>query len=268
MPDSENRIANSSMSSKSEAVRSLADMADRANRIVLLTGAGISTESGLPDFRSPSGIWTRYRMIDYSEFLSSSRAREEYWRRYLEFYPPFKNVKPNAGHLALVELGKIKESVVIITQNIDGLHQAAGSPEETVIELHGRIDKTRCLTCGKEWNTEDIVESLLRRFTPPACDSCNGLLKPATISFGQQLPEKALERSFQSAEQSDLFISVGSSLTVYPAASLPSAALNSGSKLVIVNAESTPWDQHAHLVVHDSAGKTLSGMINLMQRSK
>jgi NAD-dependent deacetylase len=248
-------------------VGTFVDWVRQAQRLVVLTGAGISTESGLPDFRSPGGLWSRYRPVSYPEFLRSKESRKEYWARYLEFFPPFIRVQPNDGHRALAELERRGRLMALITQNIDRLHAQAGTSPERLIELHGRIDRTLCLACGRDYSTQDILARVTPENPVPHCDDCGGWLKPATISFGQELPARALERAVDLAQTADLFLSVGSSLTVYPVASLPGLALDHGARLVILNAQPTPYDEQAHLVLQGPAGPTLRAMIQGLDRT-
>lgn len=249
-----------------DAISILADMIKNADRLVAFTGAGISTESGIPDFRSPGGIWTRYKPVTYQEFLGSEKAREDYWARYKEFFPPFETVQPNAGHLALAKLEHQGRLRGIITQNIDRLHQAAGNDDVNVVELHGRVDRTVCLTCGIDRPTSEVISKINQERPVPHC-TCGGWLKPATISFGQALPEHALDRAVHLATHCDLFLAIGSSLTVHPAAALPGLAVEGGANLVIINAEATPYDRIARLVVNKPAGQTLSDAIERLERS-
>ena len=245
----------------------LADMVAQSRSMSVLTGAGISTESGIPDFRSPGGIWSQYRPVTFPEFVSSDEARSQYWRRHVDMYPMFADVRPNAGHLALAEFERQGALTGLITQNVDGLHQAAGNTEEKVVELHGRVDRTTCLTCGHTWETKEIVDRVSGGDTAPSCDHCGGWLKPATISFGQSLPVQALEKATTWARRADLFLAIGSSLTVHPAASLPALAKESGARLVIINATGTPYDGISDLVIKAQAGPTLSGVIKRLYRS-
>ena len=251
-----------------QEIEKLGRMMADSRRIVAFTGAGISTESGLPDFRSPGGVWSRYRPVTYPEFLSSPKARMQYWQRYLEFYPPFAGVKPNAGHLSLAELERIGRLMAVITQNVDRLHHTAGNSPDKVIELHGRIDRTICLTCNRSYETKLVVERVRLGEQVPVCDTCGGWLKPATISFGQNLSEENLERAIQFSASSDLFLAIGSSLTVQPAASLPGLALDHGGRLVVINATSTPYDRLAHLVLRGRAGQALTDAIRIVARSE
>ncbi len=244
-----------------EQIDVLVELVEKSTCMVAFTGAGISTESGLPDFRSPGGVWSRFRPVTFQEFQASDRGRMDYWDRYLEFYPPFTQVQPNPAHLALAELEKQGILKAIITQNIDRLHHAAGNAEEKVIELHGRIDQTICLDCGLTLNTGIIIDRVKSGERAPTCDQCGGWLKPATISFGQNLPAQELEKAARWASSADLFLAIGSSLTVHPAAALPGLALEHNAHLVILNATATSYDSHAHLVITGQAGPVLAAVI-------
>ncbi|MBW1695796.1 MAG: NAD-dependent deacylase [Deltaproteobacteria bacterium] len=230
-----------------------------SSRIVVFTGAGISTESGIPDFRSPGGIWSKYDPSDFTfqRFLSSETAREKYWQMSTEFYNTVKSVKPNAAHLAVAELEKMGKLDCVITQNIDGLHQMAGCSAKRVIELHGTALAVSCLDCHKRYDRDLIQKRISDGDRVPRCDVCNGLLKPATISFGQTMPEKETAEAMHRSAQCDLFIVIGSSLVVQPAASMPLIAKEKGAKLVIINRDDTPYDHLADVRIHDSAGAVL-----------
>jgi NAD-dependent deacetylase len=226
-----------------------------ARHLVAFTGAGISTESGIPDFRGPQGLWKRYKPVEYPEFLRDPQARREYWRRKLEMFPAIRDAQPNRGHLALARLHGAGLLRTVITQNIDGLHQKAGVPAERVIEIHGSEAYIVCVTCGRryEWN------HVLERFDGdcPRCESCRGWLKPATISFGQAMPIEETRRAFAEAAAADLLLVVGSSLKVYPAASIPAETRQAGGRLIIVNNEPTDQDGTAALVIRGQAGEAL-----------
>ncbi len=236
-----------------------------ARHRVAFTGAGISTESGIPDFRGPQGIWKRYRPIEYQEFLRDPEARREYWRRKVESYPALRDARPNAGHLALARLHAGGLLQAVITQNIDGLHQKAGVPAERVIEIHGSEAFIVCVACGKrhEWS------AVLERFDGdcPRCDSCRGWLKPATISFGQPMPAEETRRAFAEAAGADLLLVVGSSLQVYPAASIPAETHRAGGEVVIVNNEPTAQDGLARLLLRGRAGEILQALADRACRS-
>lgn len=226
-------------------VEKAAGLLRRAKKVVALTGAGISTESGIPDFRSPGGVWSKYRMVTLQEFLSSHEDRVEYWKRKKETYPAMASARPNPAHFALTEIEKIKD-FTLITQNIDGLHQKAGS--KNVLELHGNEMWVECLSCGKRTEREAIQKRLRAGEEVPLC-VCGGFLKPATISFGQALPEEILSRASSAAENCDLFLAIGSSLSVQPANMLPALAKKSGAALVIVNLGETEMDALADIKI-------------------
>ena len=233
------------------------ELLEAARRIVFFTGAGISTESGIPDFRSPGGIWTRFRPIDFGEFMASEETRREAWRRKFEIDKTLRAAKPNAGHAAIARLVQRGKASCVITQNIDGLHQASGVPDEQVVELHGNTTYARCLTCGKRYELEPIRERFERDGEAPAC-GCGGYIKTATISFGQAMPEAEMARSEEETNACDLFVSIGSSLVVYPAAGFPALAKRRGAGLVILNRDPTDFDDIADLVLHREIGPTLS----------
>lgn len=215
-----------------------------SREVVFFTGAGISTESGVPDFRSPGGIWTKYQPVYYDEFVSSEAARERYWAMKRETHELYKDVRPNVGHHAIAAFEKRDRLLGLITQNVDGLHGLAGVSPERMVELHGTDRKVTCLDCGKEFEPEPIYSRLKDGIIPGPC-ACGGLLKPATISFGQAMPQDAMRRAAEWSEAAEIFIVVGSSLAVQPAASFPVVAKRSGALLAIVNRESTPLDELA-----------------------
>ena len=213
--------------------------------IVFFTGAGISTESGVPDFRSPGGIWTKYTPVYFDEFTSSEEARMRYWKMKRETHGLYKNVQPNIGHYAIRTFEERGQLLGLITQNIDGLHGLAGVSKEKIVELHGTDRQVVCLSCGKFFPGEDIYRTLVGDFTPPVCGQCGGILKPATISFGQAMPVEAMQRAQKLSESAEIFIVVGSSLQVQPAASFPVLAKQSGAFLAIINRDPTPLDSLA-----------------------
>ena len=229
---------------------------DAARRVVFFTGAGISTESGIPDFRSPGGIWTRFRPIDFGEFMASDEARREAWRRKFETDKTLRAAKPNAGHAAIARLVRQGKASCVVTQNIDGLHQASGVPDERVVELHGNTTYARCLACGERHELDPIRERFVRDGEAPIC-RCGGYVKTATISFGQAMPEAAMARAEEETNACDLFVSVGSSLVVYPAAGFPALAKRRGAGLVILNREPTDLDGLADLVLNREIGPTM-----------
>ncbi len=240
-----------------EEIAELRRMIGEARRIVIFTGAGISTESGIPDFRSPGGIWTRMRPIDFSEFVASEAAREESWRRRFETDKTMRKAEPNRGHRAVATLVNRGKASAVITQNIDGLHQASGVPADRVIELHGNTTYAHCLDCAQRYEIEQIRVEFERTGRAPRCVSCDGLVKTATISFGQAMPAAAMFRAEEETLAADLFMAVGSSLVVYPAAGFPELAARNGARLVILNREPTGLDPLADLVLHREIGVTL-----------
>ena len=213
--------------------------------VVFFTGAGISTESGVPDFRSPGGIWTKYSPVYFDEFVSSEEARLRYWKMKRETHALYKNVQPNIGHYSIAAFEKRGQLLGLITQNVDGLHGIAGISSEKMVELHGTDRKVSCLGCGKEFDPDPIYRRLEEAALPSPCDACGGLLKPATISFGQSMPQVAMKRAQEWSEAAEIYIVVGSSLVVQPAAAFPVVAKQSGATLAIVNRESTPLDSLA-----------------------
>lgn len=214
-----------------------------ARSAIAFTGAGISTESGIPDFRSPGGVWSQNRPVYFDEFLASEDARREYWRQKSLTHREFVAAQPNIGHRVLAEWEAAGKLRGLLTQNIDGLHQLAGS--HAVVELHGTARRVACLDCGADFEADPWVERFEIERTPPACPRCAGRLKHATISFGQQLDPSVLQRAFAWARACDLFLALGSSLVVEPAASLPRHAAERGARLVIINRDPTPLDDLA-----------------------
>jgi NAD-dependent deacetylase len=223
--------------------------------IVVFTGAGISTESGIPDFRSPGGIWTRYRPVTFQEYVSSEAARIEAWKRRLDTHEAHKNAKPNIGHYFVQSLDAKGKLIGLITQNVDGLHSAAGLTDEKLVELHGSNRQVVCLKCSRAYDPDEIIKRLVGDFESPKCDACGGILKSATISFGQAMPEKPMRVAQEWTEQADVFIVMGSSLQVQPAASFPVVAKRNGALLAIVNREPGPLDEIADFVHHGAIGE-------------
>ncbi len=224
-----------------------------AKSVVAFTGAGISTESGIPDFRSPGGVWATNRTIYFNEFQMSAEARFEYWRQKAIAHRDFMIATPNITHRTLADWERSSRLRGVITQNIDGLHQEAGS--KNVLELHGTARFIACLNCSWREPADQWVEQFEREQRVPDCPACGGLLKHATVSFGQSLPEDVLEAAVEWASECDLFLALGSSLVVEPAASLPRLARQAGAKLVIVNRDATPLDNLARMVVNAPLGE-------------
>jgi len=239
----------------------------QSQRLVVFTGAGLSTESGIPDFRSPGGVWSRYNPadFDFQNFLAGEASREKYWQMATEMYASIREARPNPAHLAIYELDRLGKLEAVITQNIDGLHEKAGHGADKIIELHGTALHVSCLNCGKRYNRDEIQERIKQGIKAPACDDCQGPLKPATISFGQAMPERETQEAYRRSAASDLFIVIGSSLVVQPAASLPLAAKQGGAKLVIINRDSTPYDDLANLVIHGQAGRILPAILGRVE---
>jgi len=222
--------------------------------IVFLTGAGISTESGVPDFRSPGGVWTKYQPVLFHDFLSSESARVQHWRLKKATYELFKTVKPNLSHYAIRDFESRGQLLGLITQNIDGLHKIAGTSGEKLVELHGTDRLVTCLNCGKEYQPVEVYEDLPEEFTAPTCNECGGFLKSANISFGQSMPIVAMQRAQSWSEHAEIFVVIGSSLQVQPAASFPVIAKKAGALLAIVNRDATPLDHIADFVHHGAIG--------------
>ena len=234
-----------------------------ARRIVVFTGAGISTESGIPDFRSPGGLWTQNKPIDFSDFIASEELRRENWRRKIEVDKTMRSAEPNRGHLAVAALVQRDVASAVITQNVDGLHQRSGVPDEKVIELHGNSTYAKCLDCSTRYEIDTIKAAFEVDETLPTCTFCGGIVKQATISFGQAMPPEAMRRAQDATLECDLFLAIGSSLVVYPAAGFPVMAKDNGSTLVILNRDATDLDAFADLVINDEIGPTLSDAVGL-----
>jgi len=244
-------------------VERLRRLMDEATRIVFFTGAGISTESGIPDFRSPGGIWTKYQPIDFRDFVASEDMRREAWRRKFAMEGTFQKAAPNRGHRAVAKLIETGRAAAVITQNVDGLHQAAGVPDDKVIELHGNSTYAACLDCGRRHELAPIREAFARDETLPLCAGCGGIVKTATISFGQSMPVAEMQRAEDESLDADLFVVLGSSLVVYPAAGFPRLARQNGADLVIVNRDPTDQDSLADLVLHAEIGPVLGDAVGV-----
>lgn len=244
-----------------ESLQQLRRMLDDSRRLVVFTGAGMSTESGIPDFRSPGGIWTKIRPIEFQDFMASEEVRRESWRRRASSGGTMEKAEPNSGHYAVARLYSRGKLSSVITQNVDGLHERSGVPAERVIELHGNATYAACLRCRKRFELEPILEAFRAREELPVCDECGGIVKSATISFGQPMPEVAMRRAEEETARCDLFLAMGSSLVVYPAAGFPALAKEYGAKLVILNREPTGLDGIADLVLNAEIGPTLSRVV-------
>ena len=246
-----------------EHVSKLKNTIDSSKRIVIFTGAGISTESGIPDFRSPGGIWTKYQPIDFSDFMASADMRRESWRRKFSTESTIAKAVPNRGHRAVAELVNRNQCHAVITQNVDNLHQDSGISDDQIIELHGNATYASCLECGKRYELPTIREIFENDEALPVCDTCEGIIKTATISFGQAMPEAEMERAQIATLECDLFIVIGSSLVVYPAVGFPQIAKQKGAKLVILNRDPTDQDPTADLVLNKEIGDTLGEAVGV-----
>jgi len=246
-----------------ERIDQAAEWISHAKAVVVFAGAGLSTESGIPDFRSPGGVWDRYNPEDFyfQNFLASESSREKYWQMTTEMYEPMKEARPNAAHQAIVELEVLGKLDCVITQNIDGLHHKAGNSEERIIELHGTALYVSCLSCKKRYDRDEIQERVRQGQKAPRCDSCGGFLKPATISFGQPMPDTAMRRAQDFTLSCNLFLAIASSLVVWPAAGFPLMAKRNGARLIIINREPTDFDDIADLVVRGDIGTVLEPFV-------
>ena len=244
----------------------LAGLLRRADQIVVLTGAGISTESGIPDFRGPQGVWTKNPAAEKTAtlqyYLSDPAIRKQAWQNRLN--SEMWRAQPNAGHRAVAELERKAAMHTLVTQNVDGLHQLAGSSPERIIEIHGTVHECMCMSCDWHGPMDDTLDRVRAGEDDPACLDCGGILKSATISFGQNLVVDDLERAQRAAAESDLFLALGTSLAVYPAAGLPEIALLNGARLVVVNAQETPFDGAASAVSRDQLGDVLPALAELV----
>lgn len=242
-----------------DSLQDLMALVTAASKIVFFTGAGISTESGIPDFRSPgTGLWTKMKPIQFQDFVASAQVRNESWQRRFEGERVMENALPNKGHKAIANLMATGKGLVVITQNVDNLHQAGGVPDNQVIELHGNASYATCLDCNTRYELADLESQFTTQGQVAPCSRCGGIVKSATISFGQAMPEQQMALAQSAVEACDLMIVAGSSLQVFPAASFPEYAKQLGAKLVIVNREPTPLDDIADLVLHREIGETLA----------
>jgi NAD-dependent deacetylase len=242
--------------------RQIAAWLEAGGKTIVFTGAGISTESGIPDFRSPGGVWATNRPIYFQEYQANASARYEYWQQKVQQFNEFSSAQPNSGHHTLAAWEERGLVSALVTQNIDGLHQISGS--RRVLELHGTARQIGCLECLARYETGEMHARFLANDAVPKCPDCGGMLKHAVVSFGQSLPVDVLQESLQLAKQADLFLVLGSSLVVEPAASLPRYARQYGAKLAIINRDPTPLDDQADCVIHDSIGSTLEAIDRLV----
>jgi NAD-dependent protein deacetylase/lipoamidase len=226
-----------------------------SSAVVFFTGAGISTESGVPDFRSPGGVWTKYQPVLFQDFIDRESARVQHWQLKKATYELFKTVEPNIGHYAICDFEKRGQLLGLITQNIDGLHKLAGTSEEKLVELHGTDRLVTCLGCGNAYQPADVYDAWHDRLPTPTCTDCGGFLKSANVSFGQSMPVVAMRQAQEWSERCEIFVVVGSSLQVQPAASFPVIAKRSGAFLAIVNRDPTPLDEIADFVHNGAIGE-------------
>ena len=244
--------------------KEFAGLVSKSVKLVFFTGAGISTESGVPDFRSPGGVWTKYQPVLFQDFLASEAARLQHWQLKKATYELFKTVTPNIGHREIYEFEQRGQLLGLITQNIDGLHKLAGTSDTRLVELHGTDRLVTCLKCGKAFQPSDIYEKWHEALPTPSCDVCDGFLKSANISFGQSMPLEAMQRAQRWSENGDIFIVIGSSLQVQPAASFPVIAKRGGALLAIVNRDPTPLDDLADFLHNGSIGEFFTQLKSLL----
>ena len=243
------------------SIARLRELIEGASVVLPFTGAGISTECGIPDFRSPGGLWTKYRPIGFDDFKASQDMRDESWRRRLAMDAQFSTARPGRGHRALADLYKAGKVPAVVTQNIDNLHQASGIPDDRVIELHGNTTYATCLDCARRYELAWIRQRFETGGRSPECAACGGYIKTATISFGQSMPEGPMRRAEELTLACDLFLAIGSSLVVWPAAGFPLMAKRNGARLVILNRDATEFDDVADLVIRQDIGTVLAQFI-------
>lgn len=243
------------------ALESLRNLLNASQRAVVFSGAGISTESGIPDFRSPGGVWSKMKPIYFQDFIGSEEIRKESWRRRFANTDGWNNAQPNRGHIAVANLVARGKVASVITQNVDNLHQISGVPDDRVIELHGNATYAKCLKCSVRIELELIEKEFSTTGTVAPCKRCGGVIKSATISFGQSMPQDQMQRAATETNLCDLFIVLGSSLSVFPAADFPAQAKQNGARLVIINRDRTEMDGIADVVIHEGIGDTLTAVV-------
>lgn len=248
-----------------EKIAQIAAKIKEGGHNVVFTGAGISTESGIPDYRSQGGIWDKFRPVYFDEFMSSKDARQEYWGRWMELYQGIVRAQPNPAHLALAKLHKMDLLQAVVTQNVDGLHQESGLPEDKIIELHGNTCRIRCMSCRRISPTEDAQLRLTAGDPAPECE-CGGYLKPDTISFGQAMPVEEVEKAAALSRECDFFMVVGSTLLVQPAAHMPYYAKDNGAFLAIINLSETPCDRMCDVLIREKAGNVLKEIVKEVEK--
>jgi len=242
-----------------EEIERLAQLIIESKKVIVFTGAGISTESGIPDFRSPGGIWSKYDPEDFTiqKFLSGPAARKAIWKMSAES-GLLTEAEPNPAHYAIAELYHLGKLDCVITQNIDNLHQKAGVPEDKVFELHGNTRWAVCLSCRRRFPMPEVLQKIKAGIEVPDCPECQGILKPGAVFFGEALPQETLQEASRRSQNCDLFIVIGSTLLVYPAAYMPTYAREAGARLAILNLTPTPLDQYAAVVIRGGAGEVMS----------
>ena len=248
-----------------EQIKLIAEKIKQRGKNIVFTGAGISTESGIPDYRSQGGIWDKFRPVYFDEFMSSRDAREEYWKRWKELYKGITRAEPNSGHSAIAQLYQMGLLEAVITQNVDGLHQESGLADDKIIELHGNTRRIRCMACRKITSTQETHRRLESGDTAPECD-CGGYLKPDTISFGQAMPVVEVEKAAAFSQTCDFFLVVGSTLLVQPAAHMPVYAKQNQAFLAIVNLSETPCDEMCDVLIRDKAGEVLQKVVQEVEK--
>ena len=249
-----------------EEIAKIADRIKQGGKNLVFTGAGISTESGIPDYRSQGGIWDKFRPVYFDEFMSSKESRVEYWRRWQELYADIARAKPNPAHTALARLNDMGLLQAVVTQNVDGLHQASGLPDDKIVELHGNTCRIRCMSCQKISPVDNVQQRLANGDAAPECD-CGGYLKPDTISFGQAMPVAEVEKSISLSGECDVFLIVGSTLVVQPAAQMPVYAKDKGAFLAIINLSDTPCDSICDVLIREKAGDVFPQIIEEVERA-
>jgi NAD-dependent deacetylase len=244
-------------------IETVANMILESKKVVVFTGAGFSTESDIPDFRGPQGVWSKFDPdeLNLPNFMRSEEIREKYWQVHRMFWEAVKDASPNIGHYAVTELFKMGKLDCVITQNTDGLHQKSGTPDEKMLELHGTMHWVDCLSCRKRYPRDYAHQKMLAGEKVPRCGECNGILKPATVAYGQSMPVRETEEAMERSGTCDLFLVAGSSLVVYPAAQMPLLAKRGGARLVIINIGETPHDHHADVVIAEKTGQTMSRLV-------
>ena len=249
-----------------EKIARIATKIKEGGNNVVFTGAGISTESGIPDYRSQGGIWDKFRPVYFDEFMSSRESRVEYWRRWVELYQEIARAEPNPAHTSLARLNEMGLLQAVVTQNIDGLHQASGLPADKIVELHGNTCRIRCMRCQKVSPIDDVQQRLKTGDPAPECE-CGGFLKPDTISFGQAMPAAEVEKSVVLSSQCDFFLIVGSTLVVQPAAQMPIYAKNNGAFLAIINLSDTPCDDMCDVIIRAKAAEVLQQIVSEVEKA-